>query len=422
MGKNEAFILALLLIFVSAGPVLSIQEQDNGLLEKLRQAFSTGSFDFMEDDFSPDFLSIIPIQQLNEIAGEFGEGLKEIEFKEVHDSTHTFEMKYGDGSSRELITVLDPDGRIVGFWIGPSIYPDAEAILKEIEELPGIVSATLLSISHDEILFSHDPDRPLAIGSAFKLYVLGELFKQIEEGKIELDDVVLLRDEDRSLPSGILQDWPSNTPLTIATLANLMISISDNTATDMLIDLVGREEIEKDLAIFGHENSGLNIPFLTTKELFKLKWALPEEEVGRYLNLSVSEKRAFLGSLYGEPLPSVEDIQGPVYIDTLEWFASSKDLTAFFKNLSEGKIVKDPELKKAMMDCLAINPVVLKENEWQYMGYKGGSEPGVISLNWIFQSEEDWFALSFIWNDHEEDVRLIKALDIAASLVNLTLT
>ena len=50
-----------------------------------------------------------------------------------------------------------------------------------------------------------------------------------------------------SLPSGILQDWPVGTPLTLQTLASLMISESDNTATDALLATVGREAVEEKL-------------------------------------------------------------------------------------------------------------------------------------------------------------------------------
>ena len=50
-----------------------------------------------------------------------------------------------------------------------------------------------------------------------------------------------------------------------------MIAISDNTATDLLIDAVGRDAVEAALVTAGHAAPELNRPFLTPRELFVLK-------------------------------------------------------------------------------------------------------------------------------------------------------
>ena len=83
-----------------------------------------------------------------------------------------------------------------------------------------------------------------AVGSAFKLAVLAALKDQVAAGALAWDDVATLEAGHISLPSGILQAWPVGSPLTIHTLASLMISVSDNTATDALIALLGRDLIE----------------------------------------------------------------------------------------------------------------------------------------------------------------------------------
>ena len=49
------------------------------------------------------------------------------------------------------------------------------------------------------------------------------------------------RSDRASLPSGITQSWPAGSPVTLQTLATLMISISDNTATDTLVTLERRK-------------------------------------------------------------------------------------------------------------------------------------------------------------------------------------
>ena len=78
------------------------------------------------------------------------------------------------------------------------------------------------------------------MGSAFKLGVLKALKEQIAGGRHSWDEVAELTAPDLSLPSGIIQGWPMGAPLTLHSLAALMISISDNTATDVLMRVVGR--------------------------------------------------------------------------------------------------------------------------------------------------------------------------------------
>ena len=81
---------------------------------------------------------------------------------------------------------------------------------------------------------------------------LDALRAEIDGKKRSWKDVVELVPEHRSLPSGILQGWPDHAPMTVYGLAGLMISISDNTATDALLTLVGcNARITASLALGG---------------------------------------------------------------------------------------------------------------------------------------------------------------------------
>lgn len=97
------------------------------------------------------------------------------------------------------------------------------------------------------------------------LPVLVELRNRIEkQKKLSWDHVVTLNQKLKSLPSGMTQEWPDHSAVTVQTLAALMISISDNTATDAVIHLLGRGS----LARYGASPFR---PFLTTAETFRLK-------------------------------------------------------------------------------------------------------------------------------------------------------
>ena len=87
--------------------------------------------------------------------------------------------------------------------------------------------------------------RPLA--SEFKLFVLGALAHQIAAGHITWDQQLAVDDQTRSIGnpvgSGSLQFVPAGTRVSVRETATKMISISDNTAADMLINLVGQQSL-----------------------------------------------------------------------------------------------------------------------------------------------------------------------------------
>ncbi len=89
-------------------------------------------------------------------------------------------------------------------------------------------------------------------GSAIKIPILMEMFKQAQEGKIKLTDMLWVEKKKQVGGSGILVEFGDKTSqLSVRDLCVLMIVLSDNTATNMLIDLVGMEGINKTLASLG---------------------------------------------------------------------------------------------------------------------------------------------------------------------------
>ena len=108
----------------------------------------------------------------------------------------------------------------------------------DLAALPGTISAWFGPLDGGEPLIAMRDAEQMPLGSTFKLYVLATLAREIRQGERAWDDQVTLTA--RSFPSGMMQDWPANSPVTLQTLASMMISISDNTATDQLIDAAGK--------------------------------------------------------------------------------------------------------------------------------------------------------------------------------------
>ncbi len=222
-------------------------------------------------------------------------------------------------------------------------------------------------------------DEPMPIGSAFKLFVLGALADAIESGDVSWDDDIVIRDELKSIPTGILQDEPDGTVKSVREVAELMISISDNTAADLLVDLLGRERVEASLGDLGLVDPGLNIPFLTTRELAALKVGPSSGLRSQYVAADEAGKRAILDQISDitvADLP-IADFDEPIDPDTLEWFASPDDMCRVLVNLWTGG---DEQIR----EILTVNPgAAPKPGVWEDVAFKGGSEPGLVSANWL---------------------------------------
>ncbi|HAT72395.1 MAG TPA: serine hydrolase [Elusimicrobia bacterium] len=273
--------------------------------------------------------------------------------------------------------------------------------------LPGKTGLLVLHLGKNpETIEALNENSHFAVGSAFKLYVLGALL----EKKVPWEKIFRLKEEDRSLPSGSLQGWPDGAPVTAHTLAAMMISESDNTAADALISRVGRRNIEAALPALGHSNPALLRPFLKTSEMFRLK--ADNAAALKYISLPPEEKYGFLEDLRAIRLSAAALRPSPFGLDKIEWPASPADLCRVMKYFSD----KDD---KAALDILAMNPGLhMPEGGFLYAGYKGGSQPGVFSTTWLLKNKKgEWFCLSAAWNDEKDALEEGKFLEIMQGAV-----
>ena len=91
--------------------------------------------------------------------------------------------------------------------------------------------------------------------SAIKIPILMEVYKQAAEGKFSLSDPLKVGSENLVGGTGILSQLEDGPALSIRDLGILMIALSDNSATNALIDLVGMENINKTLRSLGMEHT-----------------------------------------------------------------------------------------------------------------------------------------------------------------------
>jgi beta-lactamase class A len=82
------------------------------------------------------------------------------------------------------------------------------------------------------------PDEPVRTASTIKLPILAATFQAVAEGKIKWTDFTTLRKEDKVSGSGILGEFADDSRFTLADVAHLMIVLSDNTATNLILDKI----------------------------------------------------------------------------------------------------------------------------------------------------------------------------------------
>ena len=383
----------------------------------------------LEALFSPEFLKAVPPAQLAAIfadyRGKVGGVTRTRRLEGGDRSRGKFEYAFDKGFTvkADLVIADQAPHLITGLLLGAPTPQAASLgeIAQGIAALPGrtTFAVTRLGAKGPELRASHQPDQGLAIGSAFKLWILGALVDDVAQGRRRWDQVVPLTDAARSLPSGRLQNWPLGAPVTLHTLAAMMISESDNTATDQLLLVLGRERVEASMAAMGVRDAARNRPMLTTVEMFKIKAGPDPKAPAAWAAADEAGKRKLLAAIAAVPRDGVKSWSAPRALETLEWFASASDLARMLAWLRDHTQAGEGELARGV---LAINPgIAFDQKAWPYVGYKGGSEPGVVAAAFLLRADDGaWWTLTAAWNDPAAEVdteRFFGLLGRAAELM-----
>ena len=139
-----------------------------------------------------------------------------------------------------------------------------QLILSYIEECDCEMGVALHHIeSGEKTLINADKLYPLA--SVVKVPILVEAFHQIADNRLRLDDRWTVTKDLGTIGSGLLPSFDNGLTPTVRDLLTLMIIISDNTATDMLFERLGVENVNRRMKTLGLTN--IHVPH-NLKELF----------------------------------------------------------------------------------------------------------------------------------------------------------
>ena len=243
--------------------------------------------------------------------------------------------------------------------------------------------ASLLISTGKKDLLAINPEAKHALGSAFKLWVLMALDEKIRHGELHWHTEVPIKEQYKSLPSGEMHKLPEGTLVSIKQLAQNMIRISDNTATDHLIRLLGRKNIEQFLLT--HRLTRFdNQPLLTTRELFLIRATYSDIQAGRWQQSNRREREKMLTNLpalnRSALLLKLAYWRQPKHIQRIEWFASPREMC-------NSLLYFEQTASATAKAILALNTPLLpvEQAPLAYAGFKGGSEPGVLQLNYLLK-------------------------------------
>jgi beta-lactamase class A len=130
-----------------------------------------------------------------------------------------------------------------------------ECLHRVIRDTDGVVGLAVLDIASGE-RFYHNEDLIFPQASAIKIPILIELMKRSQEGGIDLDERVTVEENSMVAGSGILQFFSDGgSAISLRDLAMLMIVMSDNTATNIIIDRLGMDAVNRTMRELGASNT-----------------------------------------------------------------------------------------------------------------------------------------------------------------------
>ena len=279
-------------------------------------------------------------------------------------------------------------------------------------------------------------EESLGIGSSFKLYILAELGKQIGEGRFRSnlpydkalgpwEQPVAIESRFKSIPGGPLLFVPDGTIFTVRYLAEQMIQRSDNTATDHLLFLVGRENVEQRMKLMGHHDPGINTPLFATREFAVMKLLDTDEQIDAYFSASTDERRNILQNetRHFDALRDVAEEQVvPVRIDNMEWFANRFDMCKTLVGLYD--LGQQPATRAVTEILTLADQLGIDREKFPYVGFKGGSEIGVLAGNWLLvRNDGRRFTMTMAFNDPDaalDQGAIVESLNTAVDILYTT--
>jgi beta-lactamase class A len=180
------------------------------------------------------------------------------------------------------------------------LWQKLESTIHDVDQhLDGVVGVAIEDLKTGDQFFLHE-NEVFAQASSIKVTVLANLYLQAQQGKLKLTDLYTVQSSDLVPDSDIMGGLtPGVTRLTLRDLATMMVAVSDNSATNVLIDRVGMENVNAMLDSLG----------LTHTRLRRKMMDLEAAKQGRENISTPREMMALLETIYRGKLLNKESTE-----------------------------------------------------------------------------------------------------------------
>ena len=127
---------------------------------------------------------------------------------------------------------------------------------RAVAETPFDAGVSAMTLNGDK--WGNRADEPWSAASVIKIPIMIEIFHQIDAGQRSLGDIHAIKPDEKTPGSGVLLHMHDGLEVTLNDLLYLMISISDNTATNLLIDYAGIDQVNQRMRGWGMNGTTLN--------------------------------------------------------------------------------------------------------------------------------------------------------------------
>lgn len=142
-----------------------------------------------------------------------------------------------------------------------------QIISKDLTGLSGTNSAYFYDLNSSQSA-QYGKDQSQRAASDIKLFIMAAAYQQVADGKLNLDEQYTLTDADKVGGTGVLQQEAAGTKVSYRDLIKLMMTQSDNTASNIIIDKVGGlSAVNSEIKTLGSKNTVMKRKLMDTKEL-----------------------------------------------------------------------------------------------------------------------------------------------------------
>jgi len=321
----------------------------------------------------------------------------------------------------------------VGDFFGSVQYPDDQNLTmtqaaNKFETLAAETGLLVAQIDDNGIcqpIAERSSSQLRATASIFKIWVLAAAAEAWRLGDIELDQLITLVSSELAL-GGSINSEPLGTQFTLLEIATLMLGISDNTATDLLHETVGRDLINQVIHGLNLINPEALTPLLSINEQFHLFFSFNLTEALSYVNGTEAFQENFLTTEI-EPLGPVTSY--PFNNDSIlvsgSWQASPLDVCQTYAHLVD--LPEGSDQLHLADDALGAGVALPNvRNAWDRTWYKGGSlVSGVTGYNvlthaWLLQNQgENPYVVVVMTNDSSGGIDIFRVQSIAGRILEL---